>query len=588
MDSQEPAAPTEAGPAESIPDETPAGLARTIALNRAETGPLFRHLGLPSPGQLSPLPGLTANGKPSASVRDFDDILHEFQGLSTVIPREALTPLAIPDRVVDARSALFNSAPTQCRLYSSRRCGDKFAGLRPAFKFDYELLAPFTPADLQWWVQVNVQFSAGQPMPIPRDELTAEEFAFLLLLVDAYKTSFVRSFAGRREDPVPLTVSVAGILEAQNDALKVADRRFLGRAVGELFATIAHPGGVTAQLPVITQQRAEHWLNDYANSGYLERSGPASRAYKLGLAMATFAGSLFTWISMLTLHDIQLTGWRNGRASGQEELLLFITTEPTIWTVATQGLTASPTDWSRVRFGLRALGIVEACNLTRTFLTPIPDVTLPDSAYEPLAQPPAAKRPAPAAPAWRPTHVVRDRGAPAFAVPDTGRPPVASIDSGVELQILERRGTWVYILCNNGWKAWVDQRTINELPPRAPVPPTERATQSIKTEHIRMPSEPSRPVARQQEPSRRAAPPQEPSLPPLPPERRPWRPTHIVPAGGMPAWTTPDPSDAPTVRIDPGVELQLLERSGHWAHIVCNNGWKAWVDGRDMDTLRRP
>src|SRR5262249_26795272 len=152
-------------------------------------------------------------------------------------------------------------------------------------------------------------------------------------LVDAYKTCFARSFSGRRKDPVPITVSAADVLAGQNDSFTVADRRFLGRAVGELFASVVHPGGVTgAALPPVTAKFVGRELCRYADAGYVEPDDGSPPQYRLGLTMATFAGSLFSWISLLSLHDIQLTGWDNGRAVGQEEVLLFITTETTVWT----------------------------------------------------------------------------------------------------------------------------------------------------------------------------------------------------------------------------------------------------------------
>lgn len=67
----------------------------------------------------------------------------------------------------------------------------------------------------------------------------------------------------------------------------------------------------------------------------------------------------------------------------------------------------------------------------------------------------------------------------------------------------------------------------------------------------------------------------------------PWRPTHLVPAGGMSAFATPDPDETPVAQIDPRVELQLLERQGDWAHIAFSNGWSAWVDGRAIQALPR-
>ncbi|MFI7413300.1 hypothetical protein ACIBU0_31965 [Streptomyces sp. NPDC049627] len=58
-----------------------------------------------------------------------------------------------------------------------------------------------------------------------------------------------------------------------------------------------------------------------------------------------------------------------------------------------------------------------------------------------------------------------------------------------------------------------------------------------------------------------------------------FRPTHVVPRHGMPAWEAPDPA-RPTVPLDPFLPVQLVERRGDWGHILCANGWSAWVDGR--------
>lgn len=59
-----------------------------------------------------------------------------------------------------------------------------------------------------------------------------------------------------------------------------------------------------------------------------------------------------------------------------------------------------------------------------------------------------------------------------------------------------------------------------------------------------------------------------------------WAPTHLVPAGGMPARANPDPAEAPIERLGEGLGVQVAERRGDWACVVCENGWTAWVDGR--------
>lgn len=65
-----------------------------------------------------------------------------------------------------------------------------------------------------------------------------------------------------------------------------------------------------------------------------------------------------------------------------------------------------------------------------------------------------------------------------------------------------------------------------------------------------------------------------------PPAQTQFVPGYAAPPGGMSAWTQPDGSAQPAAHIEARVELQLLERTGDWARIVCSNGWQAWVDGR--------
>ncbi|WP_406859082.1 hypothetical protein ABZO31_02055 [Streptomyces sp. HUAS MG47] len=64
-----------------------------------------------------------------------------------------------------------------------------------------------------------------------------------------------------------------------------------------------------------------------------------------------------------------------------------------------------------------------------------------------------------------------------------------------------------------------------------------------------------------------------------PPVLPDFRPTHVVPRDGLPAWEAPDPS-LPTDPLDAFLPVQLLDRVGDWAQILCSNGWSAWVDGR--------
>ena len=58
--------------------------------------------------------------------------------------------------------------------------------------------------------------------------------------------------------------------------------------------------------------------------------------------------------------------------------------------------------------------------------------------------------------------------------------------------------------------------------------------------------------------------------------------THFVPGDGLWAWSAPDPAASPVNSLDAGLDIQLLERHGGWAHVQCSNGWTCWVDGNAL------
>lgn len=67
-----------------------------------------------------------------------------------------------------------------------------------------------------------------------------------------------------------------------------------------------------------------------------------------------------------------------------------------------------------------------------------------------------------------------------------------------------------------------------------------------------------------------------------------WQPSHRAPAGGLRAWTEPDPSLQPVSRLDAGVELVVEERRGEWARVTGVNGWSGWVDARQLQDISEP
>jgi hypothetical protein len=73
--------------------------------------------------------------------------------------------------------------------------------------------------------------------------------------------------------------------------------------------------------------------------------------------------------------------------------------------------------------------------------------------------------PAPPAPAWRRTHIVPAQGISAWPVPDGRVAPVATLASGVQLQLVQVQGPWAQVAGSNGWTGWVDHALLLPAPP---------------------------------------------------------------------------------------------------------------------------
>lgn len=73
--------------------------------------------------------------------------------------------------------------------------------------------------------------------------------------------------------------------------------------------------------------------------------------------------------------------------------------------------------------------------------------------------------------------------------------------------------------------------------------------------------------------------------PPPPPSAPTWVPTHTVPAEGLPAWATPDPSAPPVTTLDARLPVRLDRVDTGWGHLTCSNGFTCWVDVARLDEL---
>jgi hypothetical protein len=305
----------------------------------------------------------------------------------------AMDAASAADRVVDARLALFNSAPDLCRMFASRKHEGVFVGLRHGAEFERELLFPFGIEDLTSWLFGQMQFSAGSSLPSPAKEAGADRLAALLHFADAFKARYARSFE-RAENPPPIGIASKDIFEAQENSRKVGDRRWIGRAVDEHLRAMLHPGGATqVGLPELDRAAIDRELRAMETEGLLKSAGKGKDPlFFPQAAMLHWAGDLMTWISTASLHDIQVVGGADAAPEAAEETLMYIVTGQSIWTILSEGLGRCGKDVGSARFGVRSGGMVEALDIATRFLLPADQAAVPAGFYSAAA--PAAKEPA--------------------------------------------------------------------------------------------------------------------------------------------------------------------------------------------------
>ena len=62
-------------------------------------------------------------------------------------------------------------------------------------------------------------------------------------------------------------------------------------------------------------------------------------------------------------------------------------------------------------------------------------------------------------------------------------------------------------------------------------------------------------------------------------------PTHVVPADGLPAWTTPDGEFPPITTLTAGLPVSVFQRQDAWARVATRDGWTGWLDGNRLVQL---
>ena len=192
----------------------------------------------------------------------------------------------------------------------------------------------------------------------------------------------------------------------------------------------------------------------------------------------------------------------------------------------------------------------------------VPEVT-PAAAATPIAAPSdTIEMAAPAQPAaFTPTHEVPAGGMSAWARPDPSLQPAARLEARVQLRVDETRGAWARVTGSNGWTGWVDARRLAPL--GGAVTPPITTTPVVAT----------------------PAPMVTPAVAVTAPMPAIWQAACQVPAGGLPAWATPDPALAPVAQLAERVQLRVEETRGAWSRVSAENGWTGWVDGRRLAAL---
>ena len=137
-----------------------------------------------------------------------------------------------------------------------------------------------------------------------------------------------------------------------------------------------------------------------------------------------------------------------------------------------------------------------------------PGTAVPEPATPPVATPVAAVRVS-----------VPPQGMPAFDTPTLDRPPIAQLQGGVVLTVVERQGTMAHVRADNGWEGWV-------------------------AHHLLVPADAV---------------------------------TVRVPPQGLPAFDSPLLDHPPIAMLAAGVVLTVVERQGTMAHVRADNGWEGWV-----------
>lgn len=356
------------------------GSQRNLVLSRKELALVLKALQINRVNRLSPLLYM-CQVETTETPRSANEVLNHIPGLDISNAKENLFPLIAPDRIIDVSVALFGQAPRNMRIYSSRKAIHMIA---VTMNSQGELVVTFPLFfDLIYaWLESNFQFSGKLSHRAPFDSFNAEQISFLIALIDAYKGNLFGSYAKHHELSPETGIFPEHIFNMDNNGHQIPDRRFLVSALDEIFTSQIHVGGATQiGLPHLDPVFIKQELSRYQKAGLITENA-GQKNFVLSKSLSAMAADLSQWINLVSLHDIQVNEASSTKIAALEEVVCFIGTQTTIWSLVSEGLTKTRGSLNGVEFGFRSGSIFSLQPLIKSFLQPISNFSIDSSFYQ--------------------------------------------------------------------------------------------------------------------------------------------------------------------------------------------------------------
>jgi len=355
------------------------GSQRNLSLSVKELAHLLGYFGINHVNTFSPLPYLCGKNM-GEDFNSVNEILNKNPWLGSSNAYDNFLPLIAPDRVIDISFALFGQAPKKMRFYGNR---SSLHMISVTSKSEHEIFLslPIFPETILGWLENSLQFSSNLNFPVPFETFNGIQLAFLLALIDTYKSNLFNSYIKHKETRPTTSVSPQQIFNNDITGHQTIDRRFLVSAINEIFSELIHVGGTTQiKFPSLSPQFIESEMARYRQNGLLIPD--INNTHQLTTKMTSIAADLSQWINILCLHDVQINASSSNNTQAIEEALCFIGTQTTIWSLVSEGLTTGKNDLASVNFGLRSGSIYMHHPIIKAFIQPIPDVKIDPTFYD--------------------------------------------------------------------------------------------------------------------------------------------------------------------------------------------------------------